>query len=317
MVTKISRNVITNCAMAISRSAILLYIIYPLAACSLFSVQVQSTSADKHFPSNTNISQKNSTNSNGALRLLTLNVAHGRKDAINQVFVSKKAIENNLLEIANLLNRENADIVALQEADGPSGWSGNFDHVETIAKQAGYPWYYHAAHASSWLFSYGTAILSRWPVSETIEHTFTPSPPTLNKGFLLNRIIWKPDHNTNGEVFIDIVSVHLDFSRKKVREQQITEIANALAVRENPMIILGDFNSDWFSDESVVKELAEKSQLKVFEPHASNLHTYVKRDTRLDWILISNELQFVSYNVLPDVISDHLAVVAEIKIAKY
>ena len=85
---------------------------------------------------------------------------------------------------------------------------------------------------------------------------------------------------------------------------------------ETPFIILGDFNSDWFSDESVVKELAEKSQLKVYEPRAENLHTYVKRGRRLDWILISNELEFVSYKVLPDVISDHLAVVAEVKVSK-
>ena len=28
------------------------------------------------------------------------------------------------------------DVVALQEADGPSGWSGNFDHVATLARQA-------------------------------------------------------------------------------------------------------------------------------------------------------------------------------------
>ena len=122
------------------------------------------------------------------LKVLTLNVAHGRKDGTNQLFLSKETIEANLTDIANVLTKEDAEIVALQEADGPSGWSGNFDHVASIAKQATYPWHYRANHASSRMFTYGTAILSRLPISNTIEHTFKPSPPTLNKGFLLSRV---------------------------------------------------------------------------------------------------------------------------------
>ncbi|NNF96479.1 MAG: hypothetical protein HKM94_06100 [Halobacteria archaeon] len=91
---------------------------------------------------------------------------------------------------------------------------------------------------------------------------------------------------------------------------------NALASRDNPMIILGDFNSDWFSDVLVVKALAERAGFKVYKPEADNMHTYVSRQRRLDWILISNELDFVSYRVLPDVILDHFAVVAEVELLK-
>jgi endonuclease/exonuclease/phosphatase family metal-dependent hydrolase len=252
-------------------------------------------------------------NKTDTLKVLTLNVAHGRKDGTNQLFLSKATIEANLTDIANVLTKEDAEIVALQEADGPSGWSGSFDHVASIAKQATYPWYYRANHATSRMFTYGTAILSRLPISKTIEHTFKPSPPTLNKGFLLSRVAWKPKSNSTHEVFIDIVSVHLDFSRRGVRQQQIDEMANALSNRKNPMIILGDFNSNWFSEASVVKDLAERAGFKVYKPGADNMSTYVSKERRLDWILISNELSFVSYRVLPDVISDHFAVVAEVK----
>lgn len=284
-------------------------------ACASFSVQVETEAVGDSFPADKNIQNNhNDKSANGVLKILSLNVAHGRKDAFNQMLVTKKTIQQNLSDIAAVLIKENADVVALQEADGPSGWSGKFDHVELIAQQAGYPWYYRANHARSWLFTYGTAVLSRWPISETIEHTFTPSPPTLNKGFLLSHMTWQSDEAADKKLKIDIVSVHLDFSRQKVREQQISEIAEALAAREHPMIILGDFNSEWFSDESVVKALAEEAQLKVYEPQAENMRTYVSRDRRFDWILISSELEFVSYKVLPDVISDHLAVVAEVKV---
>ena len=122
----------------------------------------------------------------GILKLISLNVAHGRKDATNQIFVSKDQIQQNLTEIANVISKQEADVVALQEADGPSRWSGNFDHVEFIANLASYPWYYRAVNAHSWIFNYGTAILSRWPVSETLAYNFKPG---LSKGFD-NPTVW-------------------------------------------------------------------------------------------------------------------------------
>lgn len=248
----------------------------------------------------------------GDLKILTLNMAHGRKEGLNQLLQSERTIRQNLADIAAVLKRTGVDVVALQEADGPSRWSGNFDHVAFIADQAGYPWVYRAAHAKSWLFTYGTAILSRFPILETIEHTFKPSPPTFNKGFLLGCVMWRPDPKVERTISIDIVSVHLDFSRKSLRRQQIIEITSILSKRSNPIIILGDFNSEWFSDGSVVKQLADAAHMKVYQPDAKHLQTYLKRGKRLDWIIISNELDFVSYEVLPDVISDHQVVMATI-----
>jgi endonuclease/exonuclease/phosphatase (EEP) superfamily protein YafD len=78
----------------------------------------------------------------------------------------------------------------------------------------------------------------------------------------------------------------------------------------NPLIILGDFNSAWLADDSVVRKLAQRSGLQAYRPEAINLGTYGSR--RLDWILISADLGFISYKVLPDAVSDHRGVVAEI-----
>jgi endonuclease/exonuclease/phosphatase family metal-dependent hydrolase len=163
------------------------------------------------------------------------------------------------------------------------------------------------------LFNYGTAILSRWPVAETLAYNFKPSPPTVNKGFLLTRVKWRPDAESDQEINIDIISVHLDFSRQTVREKQIAEIRELLIARDNPLIILGDFNSDWFTEKSVIKMLAEKGELQVYKPLADNLSTYGDNH-RLDWILISRELEFIVYQVLPDKLSDHLMLVADIQL---
>ena len=106
--------------------------------------------------------------------------------------------------------------------------------------------------------------------------------------------------------------MHLDFSRKSVREQQSAELSETLAGRGNPMIVMGDFNSDWSADEQVVRALAERADLHVYRPDADDLPTY-SGNKRYDWILISKQLEFVSLEVLPDILSDHSAVVAEIR----
>lgn len=115
---------------------------------------------------------------------------------------------------------------------------------------------------------------------------------------------------------VDIVSVHLDFSRKTIRERQIEEMREALAERHNARIIMGDFNSDWFSGENVVQTLATYFGLHVYRPEARDLGTYATSDRRLDWILISDELVFRDYRVMPHVLSDHQAVMATIGLNK-
>ena len=244
------------------------------------------------------------------LKVMTLNLAHGRKDGLNQLLKSAGTIRQNLEEIATIIDKRGAHVVALQEADAPSRWSGNFDHVALLAGQAGYPVYESSNQAGSWFFSYGTALLSRVGLSGVLHHTFRPSPPTMNKGYTLGQIVWQPD--AGEPVLVDIVSVHLDFSRKYVREQQSAELSETLAGRGNPLVIMGDFNSDWSADEQVVRALAERTGLHVYQPDAGDLATYSKTK-RFDWILISRHLEFVSFEVLPDVLSDHSAVVAEIR----
>lgn len=277
-----------------------------LSACASVQVQEDAAGIAEDVRQAKNIMRVHQ----GPIRVMSLNLAHGRKDALNQLLVSTNTIGNNLKEIAQLLNREHVDVVALQEADGPSRWSGGFDHVALLANQASYPWYERASHAQNWLFDYGTALMSRTPFTLTQNHTFDPSPPTMNKGFLLGQIAWQEGQKEKR--LVDIISVHLDFSRRKVRELQIKEMAELLGKREHPIIILGDFNSDWFSDASIVRALADRAGLQVYRPDAIDLGTYKNGRYRYDWILISDELEFREYKVLPDVISDHRAVVAEI-----
>ena len=244
------------------------------------------------------------------LRVATLNMAHGRKDGFNQLFVGEAKHKANLDDIADVLSHYRPHVVGLQEADAESGWSGSFDHVAYLASAAEYPWRTHVSNAQSWLFSFGTALLSGVPINETINHTFESSPPTLDKGFSLAQITW-PSTRDGKPRNIDLISVHLDFSRKDVRQMQIKEMVEILSSRMNPTIIMGDFNSEWLAKESVIKELATQTRFITYRPDSGDYDTY--KDKRLDWILITKDMEFVSYEVLPDILSDHSMIVADIR----
>lgn len=246
------------------------------------------------------------------LRVLTLNAAHGRGDGPNQLLVSANRHRSNLRAIADLLKKADADVVGLQEADGPSWWSGGFDHVATLAEEAGFGWRYRGDHAQSWLFRYGTALLSRLPLSNSVSGRFRPTPPSPRKGYVKSQVPWPFDTPvaTGAPNAIDVVSVHLDFLSATARQHQLDTLAGELTERGRPVIVLGDFNADWRAPDSPLARMAARTGLKSFEPQSAALAT--NAEGRIDWILVSDELRFVSYRVLPDVVSDHLAVVADL-----
>lgn len=252
----------------------------------------------------------------GYLTVGTLNMAHGRKDARNQMFLSEESIRNNLLELAALLDRADADMIALQEADAPSWWSGEFNHVDFLALNSSYPCTLHGVHATTRAYDFGTALISKHPLQGGFVHSFQPSWPTTTKGFTLAALNWNPGGRLARPVRVKFVSVHLDFSRRSVRRAQIAEMTELMGKLEPPLVLMGDFNTDWLTEDSSLKFLAEELGLEVYEPHAEGLATYGDKGARLDWILVSPDLKFRRYAVYPDIVSDHYAVAAELELSE-
>jgi len=284
-----------------------------LTGCSLFSTPLsteQRTSEIEVERALVKASPSLQVTDSQSLRVLSLNMAHGRKDSFSQFFVNEAQIRQNLAEIAEFLKRENADIVTLQEADAVSWWSGSFDHVALLAREAGYAWYTHAYHVDNSFGTYGTAVLSRYPILHGYQVDFNPTPPTTRKGFTLAEIEWTPGGANGEKQVIDVVSVHLDFSRSSKRIEQIEDMKTVLRQRNNPTVVLGDFNSTWADGNREIQSLANVKKLKTHRPEANYLYTY--SDNRFDWILISKEFEFCHYYTAADILSDHLAVVSEI-----
>ena len=248
------------------------------------------------------------------LRVLSVNLAHGRKDGLNQALQSGETARRNVQEAAELLRELDADVIALQEADAPSRWSGSFDHVEAVANVAGYDCRFHGVHATGRWYNFGTALLSRYRFTRAAQHDFIPTPPTTRKGFVATQIQWNPAGVLESPIDLTLVSLHLDFSRRSSRESQFAEMTEVLAEFPRPLVLMGDFNTEWDSKGALLQAFAATLDLQAWAPESDDYGTYKDGSKRLDWILVSKDLGFAGYRVLEEVVSDHQPVWAQLRL---
>lgn len=241
----------------------------------------------------------------GRFRVASVNLAHGRGEGLHQLLQRSSETRANLRRVAELLRRERPHVVGLQEADGPSVWSGSFDHVAALADDAGYPYRTRGEHVGGIGLSYGTALLSGWRIEDPTSHVFQPSPPTPSKGFVAARV------QVGGQI-VEVLSVHLDFARAAARRAQVAEIVAVMGDSGLPRVVMGDLNTGWGA---TIERLCEGLDLVPHQPDAQDMDTFPTTGERLDWILVSPEIDVVAYRTLPDTVSDHKVVVAELELS--
>lgn len=240
--------------------------------------------------------------------MLSLNIAHGRRRP-GQLLMGRRQARANLEHIARVLRREEPAVAALQEVDFASPWTGRFDHCQFLAAQAGLvtaPGH----HTALGQLRYGTALLAANALRETTSLRFAQGRPLPPKGFVVARTSPVADRPARE---VDVVSIHLDPLRARIRLEQISELVGLLERdRSRPLVVMGDFNCGWRPG-SAVRAVARALDLETHEPETGPA-TFPASGRRLDWILASRELRFVRHDVLQDRVSDHLAVRATLRL---
>lgn len=241
------------------------------------------------------------------LRLLSFNMqvgmptdhyGHYLTGAWRHLLPSRSA-RRNLDRIAEMI--QDYDLVALQEADAGSLRTASVNQIEYLARRAGFPHWHQGVNRNLGPFAqHALGLLSRQPLHD-VQHHALPGP--LRGRGALEATLRAPDHHP-----LQLVISHLALGRGS-RNRQLDYLAG-LARADHDTLLLGDLNCE-------PQELARHPQLqKLGFRIAHEVPTYPSWRPRrsIDHILASAAAHAPTCLVLPDRLSDHLAVAADVQL---
>ncbi len=254
------------------------------------------------------------------LRLVTFNIAHGRGLAPIQGLTSPRKLRLNLRRIAALLDRLAPDVVALQEIDECSSWSGNFDHLDYLRVHAGFPYAaFGINNRRKGLLNlcYGNALLSRHPLIET-ETVVFGQRRVGEKGFLYAEI-------DAGGRCVPFINLHFHSSSRAQRLRQLDLLVTWLALKRRshgrkwavPPIVCGDFNNPNTAYDATSALLAHLKGYGDYVVHPESGGTFPSPLPRrtLDFIFMPSGCRLIRCEVVRTFLSDHRPVMVEFAIA--
>ena len=179
------------------------------------------------------------------LKVMTFNIHHGTLDDNHP--------NQNIDAISHMIADEEPDLVALQEVDNGTTRSNFHNQAEDIANKVsqytGTTYYYYFIKDMDYsLGEYGSAILSKYPISDDDKHRYPLSAQGEEPRALGCVGVW-----INGEKYF-FYNIHLArHSYDDAQDQQIQECLNIIESNTPPdsfnVLWAGDFNNSYTDDE--------------------------------------------------------------------
>lgn len=234
-------------------------------------------------------------NSGLALKVMTYNIHHANPP-------SKPGLID-LDAVAEVIKKENPDLVGLQEVDRFTKRSGNIDEIKVLAEKTGMQFQFFKAidHDGG---DYGVAILSKFPIKDAAKVDL-PQVVKAEARVLSYATIMLP--NKTQLIF---ANTHLDATRPDSnRVVQMKSILSALSSKKEAVILVGDLNCEAKAEPIVLLDQQYKRSCT-----ASCAHTIPQDFPKktIDYIALKNANWNVSgYYVIPETYaSDHRPVVS-------
>jgi endonuclease/exonuclease/phosphatase family metal-dependent hydrolase len=255
------------------------------------------------------------------LRLMTLNIAHGRGLSPYQGLHSARVIERNLCKIAALLRKVEAHVIALQEVDEDSHWNKGIHLLNFLQREAGYAESYLGVHnkrVGRLPLAYGNGMLVQFPI-RSAEHQAFGQASLGEKGFMCAEL------ETPAGI-LPVVNLHLDFRSRKRRIEQVERLIQFLEAKHYTSdlkphlspIICGDFNARQGKPSDAVRHLfrylQEGFQYRLYPSARSRTFPSILPTHGLDFFFIPPSYRVKRCEVLRSYVSDHRPVVVELMI---
>lgn len=209
---------------------------------------------------------------------------------------------------ADLILKEQPDLVALQEVDYMVSRSGSKDFLTELAALTGmFPVFAKAIETGGG--EYGVAILSKYPISNSkVEELPFPA------GAKEHRVALVCDITLPDNLKLRFVSTHLDHSSDEVRTEMARELnSSSILSGNNPIILCGDFNAKP-TDNAIAVGMMKWKLI------GDNTNTFPNTapTSKIDYIFgyPSSKWKTVSYKVLGTTISDHCPLITEVEYEK-
>jgi endonuclease/exonuclease/phosphatase family metal-dependent hydrolase len=255
------------------------------------------------------------------LRLMTLNIAHGRGLSTYQGFHRAAGIERNLRKIASLLQQQRPDVVALQEVDADSHWNRRIHLLDFLKAAAQYPHSFlgiHNRRHGRWPLAYGNGVLSHHAIVRVDQRAFGTAVLG-EKGFLYTEL-----RLPSGQ--LPIINLHLDFRSRQRRILQVEQLIDYLEARPQaepappflPPIICGDFNSRRTCRRDAVRHLWHyllQTHAYQLLPSGGKTFPSLLPLQGLDFIFVPPSYRVTRCEVLRCYVSDHRPVVVDLQLA--
>ncbi len=228
------------------------------------------------------------------LKVLTLNI-HGGVNWYG---------EFDLEGLARFIESVNPDLVSLQEVDRV--WSGRSRFQDIGAELANRLTMFYAFSSSLERNQgmYGNLILSRYPIVQSWSEKL---PGTLEtRSYVFCQVLI-------GGIRVNILNTHLGLSESErlLQAEEVIRFANQI---NGPLVVTGDFNGT--KDDPAVASLTrifrDLQQDSAWGEHGTFRLKDGNIGGRIDYILASPEFSLYHFEVVDNLLSDHLPLVAEL-----
>jgi endonuclease/exonuclease/phosphatase family metal-dependent hydrolase len=206
--------------------------------------------------------------------------------------------------LAQTLATWKPDVVLLQEVDKNRPISGSIDMPAYLGEKLGYYSTFGTNVLRPGDSQYGTAILSRFPITAS-ENTLLPRLPGTQQRGLLHATI-----DVDGTALSTYVT-HLENTSADARQRQIEAIRDLVADDAGPLLLGGDFNSTPSTPVmSVARAIAQDTWLAAGDGSSGLTAPNSNPRVRIDYLLYRGAVTPTNMQILTPPVSDHRALYA-------